>query len=198
MDEYNYIDISLEALAFIFGLLSVWFAKRENIFTFPFGLIGTAATSYLLYKAGYFGDMTVNLYFTIASFYGWYRWSKKETTTKNSSITQTDTKQKIGGICLFIATIVLILGIYHAFDEKIAIVHWIDIISAGIFFTAMWYMALKKLESWVLWIIGNIIVVPIYFYRDLYLLAIQYILFTLLAISAYLEWRKKINIISQK
>lgn len=198
MDEYNYIDISLEALAFIFGLLSVWFAKRENIFTFPFGLIGTAATSYLLYKAGYFGDMTVNLYFTIASFYGWYRWSKKETTTKNSSITRTDTKQKIGGICLFIATIVLILGIYHAFDEKIAIVHWIDIISAGIFFTAMWYMALKKLESWVLWIIGNIIVVPIYFYRDLYLLAIQYILFTLLAISAYLEWRKKINIISQK
>ena len=54
-------------------------------------------------------------------------------------------------------------------------------------------MAIKKIESWILWIIGDIVVVPLYAYRGLGMLALQYLIFTILAISAYLEWKKILN-----
>jgi nicotinamide mononucleotide transporter len=57
----------------------------------------------------------------------------------------------------------------------------------------MGFMALKKIENWTLWIIGDIIVVPLYAYRGLGMLALQYLIFTILAILAYLEWKKTLN-----
>jgi nicotinamide mononucleotide transporter len=55
----------------------VWFARQENILVYPTGLIATIITVYLLYVAGYIGDMLINAYFTIMSIYGWYKWSRK-------------------------------------------------------------------------------------------------------------------------
>jgi nicotinamide mononucleotide transporter len=71
--------------------------------------------------------------------------------------------------------------------------NYVDIFASGIFFTAMWYMANKKIENWTLWIFGDIIVVPLYAYRGLGMLSLQYLIFTILAISAYIEWRKILN-----
>ena len=68
--------------------------------------------------------------------------------------------------------------------------NYIDILTSGIFFTAMWYMAKRKIENWTLWIIGDIITVPLYAYRGLGILALQYLIFTIIAIYAYLEWKK--------
>jgi nicotinamide mononucleotide transporter len=70
-------QIILEFLAFICGILSVWFAKKENILVYPTGLIATIITVYLLYLAGYVGDMLINAYFSVMSIYGWYKWSRK-------------------------------------------------------------------------------------------------------------------------
>jgi len=54
----------------------------------------------------------------------------------------------------------------------------------------MYYMALKKIENWTMWLIGNIISVPLYAYRGLGILAIQFIIFTILVIQAYIAWYK--------
>ena len=187
------LHVILEFLVFVFGILSVWYAKKENIGVYPTGLIATIITSYLLFIAGYLGDMLVNAYFTIMSIYGWYNWAKKDDNQQNLTITRTNNKEKIIGIMMFIITIFVVFGVYKGFDYTINIDNYIDILTAGIFFTGMWYMALKKIENWMLWIIGDIIAVPLYAYRGLGMLSLQYIIFTILAISAYLEWRKILN-----
>ena len=187
------LHVILEFLVFVFGILSVWYAKKENIWVYPTGLIATIITSYLLFIAGYLGDMLVNAYFTIMSIYGWYNWAKKDDNQQNLTITRTNNKEKIIGIMMFIITIFVVFGVYKGFDYTINIDNYIDILTAGIFFTGMWYMALKKIENWMLWIIGDIIAVPLYAYRGLGMLSLQYIIFTILAISAYLEWRKILN-----
>ena len=187
------LHVILEFLVFVFGILSVWYAKKENIWVYPTGLIATIITSYLLFIAGYLGDMLVNAYFTIMSIYGWYNWAKKDDNQQNLTITRTNNKEKIIGIMMFIITIFVVFGVYKGFDYTINIDNYIDILTAGIFFTGMWYMALKKIENWMLWIIGDIIAVPLYAYRGLGMLSLQYIIFTILAISAYLEWKKILN-----
>lgn len=186
-------QIILEFVAFVFGILSVWYAKKENILVYPTGLIATAITTYLLYIAGYLGDMMVNGYFSIMSVYGWYKWSKKENETDVIAITRTNNKEKTIGVVLFFMTVFVVYEIYNFFDYQLETVNYIDIFTAGIFFTGMWYMANKKIENWTLWILGDIIVTPLYAYRGLGMLSVQYLIFTILAISAYLEWKKILN-----
>ena len=86
--------IALEFLVFICGILSVWFAKKENIWVYPTGLVATVISVYLLYLAGYIGDMIINGYFSIMSIYGWFQW-KKITNGEVLSISRTNLKEKI-------------------------------------------------------------------------------------------------------
>ena len=186
-------QIILEFTVFIFGILSVWFAKKENILVYPTGLIATIITTYLLFKAGYLGDMIINFYFSVMSIYGWVNWSKNANKNESLTISRTNNNQKIIGFALFLITIFVVFGIYIYFDYDIKIENYVDIFTSGIFFTAMWFMAIKKIENWTLWILGDIIVVPLYAYRGLGMLSLQYLIFTILAISAYLEWKKILN-----
>ena len=190
-------QIGLEFIAFIFGILSVWYAKKEIILVYPTGLIATIITTYLLFTIGYLGDMMINLYFSIMSIYGWYKWTKKSNDTDTLLITRTNNREKIIGIVLFLVTIFVVFGIYNFFGHEIKKDNYIDIFVSGIFFTGMWFMALKKIENWTLWIFGDIIVTPLYAYRGLGMLSLQYLIFTILAISAYLEWKKILNNKSQ-
>jgi nicotinamide mononucleotide transporter len=187
------VQIALEGIAFVFGILSVWFAKKENIWVYPTGLVATIITTYLLFITGYLGDMVINGYFSIMSIYGWYQWKKKAKDKNDLTISRTNNKEKVIGIVLFLLTIFVVFGIYNFFDYEIKKENYIDIFASGIFFTAMGFMALKKIENWTLWIIGDIIVVPLYAYRGLGMLALQYLIFTILAILAYLEWKKTLN-----
>ena len=190
-------QILLELTAFIFGIASVFCAKKENIWVYPTGLISTVITVYLLYQAQYFGDMTMNFYYSIMSIYGWYKWTNYKN-IPNLKITKTTNKEKIIGITLFILTMIVTYFVYVFFNYKLEIPNYIDIFTSGIFFTAMWYMALKKIENWTLWIIGDIIAVPLFAYRGLGMLSLQYLIFTILAVLAYLEWKKILNSYNQK
>jgi nicotinamide mononucleotide transporter len=188
--DVSIMQILLEFAAFVLGIMSVWYAKKENIWVYPTGLIATAITTYLLYKAGYLGDMLINAYFTIMSIYGWYNWARNKNNTDELPITRTHKSEKVIGAILFVVTLFVVYGIYKFFDYKIRKDNYIDIFASGLFFTAMWYMALKKIENWTLWIIGDLIVTPLYAYRGLGMLSLQYLVFTILAVSAYLEWKR--------
>ena len=182
-------QIVLEFLAFVFGIASVFYAKKENILVYPTGLITTVITVYLLYQAKYFADMTMNIYYSVMSVYGWYKWTSKSN-GPDLEITRTTHREKVIGVILFIATALITYLVYKFFDYKLEIPNYIDIFTSGLFFTAMWYMAKKKIENWTLWIVGNTFAVYIFFDRQLFIIAIQYIIFTILAISAYIEWKK--------
>lgn len=182
-------QIILEFVAFFFGIISVWYAKKENILVYPTGLIATVISVYLLWQARYLGDMMINLYFSIMSLYGWWNWSRNSD-DNSLEISRTNIQEKFFGIVLFVLTVLVVLSIYKYFDYEIKTENYFDIFASGIFFTGMWYMAKKKIENWTLWIIGDIIVIPLYAYRGLGMLSLQYLIFTILAILAYLEWRK--------
>jgi nicotinamide mononucleotide transporter len=182
------LQIGAEFMAFCFGILSVYFAKKENIWVYPTGLVATLITVYLLYQAAYFADMTINVYFSIMSIYGWYRWIPNAQLPV-LKISRTTIREKFIGFGLFVLTMIITYLVYVFFEYKLEIPNYIDIFTSGIFFTAMWYMALKKIENWTLWIIGDCIAVPLYAYRGLGMLSLQYFIFSIMAIVAYLSWR---------
>jgi nicotinamide mononucleotide transporter len=182
-------QIGIEIIIFIFGVLSVYFAKKENILVYPTGIICTILSVYIMFNAKYYADMSINIYYSIMSVYGWFHW-KKIINGEVLSISRTNMKEKIIGIVLFLITAIICVYIYKFFNYKLQVNNYLDIFTTSLFFTAMWYMAKKKIENWTLWIVGNTIAVYIFFDRQLYIIAIQYIIFTILAISAYIEWKK--------
>ena len=182
-------QIGIEIIIFIFGVLSVYFAKKENVLVYPTGIICTILSVYIMFNAKYYADMSINIYYSIMSVYGWFQW-KKITNGEVLSISRTNLKEKIIGLVLFLITAIICIYIYKFFNYKLQINNYLDIFTTSLFFSAMWYMAKKKIENWTLWIVGNTFAVYIFFDRQLYIIAIQYIIFTILAISAYIEWKK--------
>lgn len=185
--------IILEAIAFVFGIASVWYAKKANILVYPTGIICTVITVYILYVSEFFGDMMMNFYYSVMSIYGWWNWSRKKEDKLVVPISRTNQKEKIIGILFFVLTMLVTYMVYKAYNYDLQIPNYLDIVTSGIFFTAMWYMANKKLENWTLWIIANIITIPLYAYRGLGMLSLQYLIFTILAIQGYIEWKKNLN-----
>jgi nicotinamide mononucleotide transporter len=190
--QYNELDIFFEIVAVIFGLLSVWFSKNNNILVYPTGMISTSIFTYLLFKWGLWGDMMINAYYFIMSIYGWYIWTRK----KNNIVTpisKISNYEKKISLFIFISSLIFVYGIYNYFDKWGSLTSYIDNITTAIFFVGMWLMAKRKIENWIFWIIGDVISVPLYFYKGLTFTSLQYFIFTIIAISGYYSWKKILN-----
>ena len=190
--QYQTKDIVLEIIAVVFGLLSVWYSKNNNILVFPTGMISTTIFIYLLYKWVLLGDMMINAYYFIMSIYGWFIWTRKENNTV-TPITRVNTNEKKIGILIFLSSLVFVYLIYVYFDKWGTITSYIDNLTTAIFFVGMWLMAKRKIENWIFWIIADIISVPLYFYKGLTFTSLQYLIFTFIAIAGYYSWKKILN-----
>ena len=186
---YQTLDILLEIIAVVFGILSVWFSKKNDILVYPTGMISTSIFTYLLFKWSLLGDMMINAYYFMMSIYGWYIWTRKVNNIV-TPISKVSSPEKITSLIIFFFSLSFVYGIYNYFDKWGSYTSYIDNFTTAIFFVAMWLMANRKIESWVFWIIGNIISIPLYFYKGLTFTSIQYIIFTVIAISGYYTWKK--------
>jgi nicotinamide mononucleotide transporter len=190
---YATIDIVLELIGILFGLLSVWYAKKNTVWVYPTGMISTAIFVYLLLKWALLGDMIINAYYFVMSVYGWYYWSKKEEEVIVHPITSTSKKEVKTAVLLFVASILFVFWVYQAFDKWKDWTAYVDTFTTAIFFVGMGLMARRKIEHWLFWIVGDIISIPLYFYKGLTLTSFQYIIFTLIAIYGYRSWKKILN-----
>ena len=185
------LDVLIELIAVSFGIASVIFAKNENILVFPTGIISTILYIIICYKFILYGDMLINIYYTLMSLYGWYVWSFK-VSGENVVITTSKKDDVAKSIFIFLSTIVIISCIYVYFDRMSNMTDYLDTFTTAIFFTAMWLMANKKIEHWIFWIIGNLISIPLYFVKGLGFSSIQFTIFLILAIIGYMEWKKNL------
>lgn len=191
--NYPNYQIALEIIAILFGLLSVWFAKKNNILVYPTGIVNTAIYVYLLYQWSLLGDMMINFYYVVMSIYGWYNWTKKNNDEEATFPIATMTKQEYkNAIVVFVATILFVLAVYWFFDKFTHYTAYIDTFVTGIFLVGMWLMAKRKIENWIFWIIGDLISIPMYYVKGYTFTSIQYIVFTIIAFAAYKEWKKNL------
>lgn len=194
--QYQGIDTHLIVLEFIgvfFGFLSVWYSKQENILVYPTGIISTAIFVYILWVYDLLGDMFINAYYFSMSIYGWYFWTRKDDNNQEVPVTKTTKKEHLWSVVIFVATILFVILIYKVNDKFDSWTAYVDTVTTAIFFVGMWLMAKKKLENWTYWIIGDLISVPLYFYKGLIFTSFQYFLFTIIAIYGYKAWKNSLN-----
>ncbi len=188
----------IEPIAALLGILSVWYARKENILVFPFGIASVAIYIYICFVARLYANAGINVVYLISNMYGWYMWSRTGDDNQKLQISRNTPSQNI---LSWIAVAVIYVSVFFLLrrvnSNDSAYLHswlpWIDASNTAFFLVATILMAVKKLENWQFWIIGNIVSIPIYASQELYFTAIQYTVFLVLAILGRREWREKVR-----
>jgi nicotinamide mononucleotide transporter len=190
---YSTLTIFLEITAIFFGLFSVWYAKKDNILVFPTGLVSTFIYAYLLWQWDLLGDSMINVYYFVMSIYGWYHWTRKKGDVDKFPISIMNKKEKEMAVFIFIATVFFVILVYLYFNKFTSWYSYLDTILTALFFVGMWLMAKRKVENWIFWIVGDLLSIPLYFAKGYTFTSLQYLIFTIIAVYGYLEWKKILN-----
>ncbi|MFP4469082.1 MAG: nicotinamide riboside transporter PnuC [Bacteroidales bacterium] len=182
----------LEAIAVFFGLLSVWYAKKENILVYPTGIISVLIYVYICFFAGLYADMGINFFYFIMSVYGWYKWTRKDRQDNYIPIKWNSPQMQVYAVLASIAFFFLLRHVLSNYTDS-TVPNW-DAATTAIFIVGMWLMALKRIENWIYWIVGDLVSIPLYFYKGLVLTSFQFLVFLILAILGYMEWRHRIKL----
>lgn len=206
-NSYETYLIIFEVVAVLFGLLSVFFSIKQNIWVYPTGIISTVLFIYIMYVFGLLGDMLINVYYTAMSIYGWILWSKHSDDNIHVEVKKASKKDWQIGSVLFVGSL-LFVGLVYYFKPyidnefsmngvRLGLYHldwanYTDIITTSLFLVGMFFMAKRNIENWIFWIVADFICIPMMLYKGLGITAIQYIIFTAMAIIGYLEWKKSL------
>lgn len=191
--EYSNYLITLELIAVGFGIISVWFAKKNNILVYPTGLVSTLIFVYILLEFQLYGDLIINIYYSIMSILGWYLWSRTKNGTVEFPISMMTKKDFFISLLIFVITLLFVVFVYVFFDKFTDWTAYVDALTTGLFFVGMWLMAKRKVENWIIWIVADVISIPLYFHKGLTFSSLQFSIFTILAILGYLEWKKRLH-----
>jgi len=179
----------LEWIAVTTGIMSVWFSLRENILVYPAGIISVLIYVYFGFTYKLYADMGVNFYYFLMSVYGWYNWTNTHDENREQiPVTLNSPKENLQSILLLLGSFLVLLGTLKFFTDS-DVPFW-DAATTAFAILGMWLMAKKKLESWIAWIITDLVSIPLYYYKELTLTSFQFLIFTFLAFGGYVAWKK--------
>lgn len=179
-------------------IASVWYAQKNNILVYPAGIVGVILAAWVYFFIStppLYADGVLNIYYFAMSVFGWYSWTQKskknELMYKISWCTQSELWYGIIGFIIFWAIIFVTLTFLTDSNTPV-----LDSLVSGSAVTAMWWMAKRKIENWLAWILSNLVAIPLNFYKGFMLFTLMYILFLIMAFAGFTAWRR--TVISDK
>lgn len=181
---------ALEAIAFVTGVFCVWLVTRQSIWNFPLGLITVGLYAFVFYQSQLFATAGLQLVFFAINLIGWYLWLY-------GGEDRSELKVRRAPRLEWLLTALGITGgtalLYRLLNEAGGAATFWDALITSISLAAQWGQSRKILECWWLWIAADILYIPFCLYNGLYLTALLYGVFLVLAILGLLEWRKSVT-----
>ncbi|MFQ3363820.1 MAG: nicotinamide mononucleotide transporter [Candidatus Azotimanducaceae bacterium] len=190
----------LELAGVISGLVCVWLLIKENVLTFPVGLIYALITVIVVARANLFADVLLNLYYVLMNAYGWYYWVYGGAQQRQQGILKPIRTSKLTNLNLVAVTLlgsVLMGWVFSEFSN--ADLAYADSFTTVASFTAMWMTARKHLYSWVAWFIIDAVQIVLYLTKGvdgqpgLFLYAGLYTVYLAMAVIGFRSWQKSMQ-----
>ena len=179
----------LEVVAATFGVISVFLSTRQNIWSWPTAIVNVGLYAVVFYQGRLYGQMGLQPIYLVLSVYGWYQWlhggDQKTELRVSSASPQLLT-------VLLALNLVAWLALAAVLRRTDAALPWLDALLATTSLVAQWMMTRKILENWLLWIVVDVIYVPMFISQRLYATALLYAAFLVLAVMGYVEWRRSL------
>lgn len=185
----NYIEL----LGAILGFAYIVFSIRQNILTWPVGLLTSVLYVWVFFDSRLYADMGLQMYYVVISIYGWYEWlygSKKngKTELKISRLTL-----KLGLNLIVISFLIFFLIWFILKNYTDSNVPMADALATALSIVATWMLARKILEHWLVWIFVDAFSIGLFWYKDLLPTVFLFALYTIMAVVGFIEWKKEFN-----
>lgn len=178
----------LEILGVIVGAIYLWLEYKASIYLWIASIVMPAIYLVVFYGAGLYADTAINIYYLVVALYGWFAWKYGSSDKKELPITRISTRQAVAMVALYaVMQVVISLALIHLTDSDVA---WFNGLTSALSVVGMWMLARKWIEQWIVWIVVDILSAGLYCYKGLYLTAILYAIYAIIAIFGYRKWQQ--------
>ncbi|MBH8570713.1 nicotinamide mononucleotide transporter [Microvirga sp. STS02] len=188
--QYWHATTALELVAVATGFACVWLAARESIWNFPVAIISCLLYVFVYYRARLYSDCYLQVLFIALSIYGWYEWLYGGRNATELGVTHATRREWLAGLAFAVA-FTLGFGYYLHYNTDASLPHLDSFTTAGSI-VAQYLLTRKRLENWLIWILVDLIYVPVLWYKDLYPTSLLYALYLGLAAYGYWQWRREL------
>ncbi|UII31064.1 nicotinamide riboside transporter PnuC [Fulvivirga ulvae] len=206
MDFFDINNIAFEVLGYplsyielagtLFGFISVVLAAKPSVLTWPTGIVNEAAFFILFYQVQLYSDMYLQFFFFGVTVYGWYYWKKQD---NEASVKKLTNRWRLIYLTVLMAGSVLsgllmtqIHLLFPLVFTKPASYPFADAFTTTASILATILLSRKRIETWILWILVDMVSVTLYFLKGIHLVAIEYVVFLVICMIGYFNWRSKL------
>ncbi len=183
-----------EIIGTVLGVIGVWLMIRQNIWGWPVGLVQVAVYAWVFQGARLYSDAILQIFFFVIQAYGWWYWLQSQHTAARSELPVVRLRRtEVAGWVIAGGVTTAAWGTYMQRTTDAALPHW-DAFILVFSLIAQWLQARKKLECWLGWLLVNTVAIGVYWAKDLRLTAGLYLVFWLMALWGWREWRKAMKV----
>lgn len=182
--QQNWLEVS----GVVTGFICVYLNAREHIWGWPMGIISCFLYIFIMYQAQFYADMWLQVIYVFLNAYGWHQWLYGGADKQQLRVTHITRKETI--ILLPAGVILTGAAFYYFSTQTDAAQPFWDSFNTAFSLVAIYLQAQKRLESWIIWIIVDIIYIPLFYFRGLYPTAGLYLAYLALATAGYFLWRR--------
>jgi nicotinamide mononucleotide transporter len=183
----------IELLGAILGILYIFYSIRQNILTWPTGLLTSILYVIVFFQAKLYADMGLQVYYVFISLYGWYFWIKGKRPDNNKKVPVKITSKKLWLKLIVVAGTLYVLILFILLKYTDSDVPYMDSITTALSIIATWMLAKKYIEHWLIWIFIDAFSAGLYIYKGLWPTVILFFVYTVMAYLGYMEWKKDLR-----
>ncbi len=192
----------LELAGVFAGGLATWLVARNNVWTWPIGVISTVLFFFLFYQVQLYPDMLLQGFFFATYLQGWYRWTHPSGVGKyaqNSLRITRVTKQQWANLSVITLTSTAVLGTFASnlhtwfpvLFSKPGAFPYLDSFTSILSIAGTYMMVYKKLECWWVWLFIDAISTYIYYVKGVRLVSLEYAVFCGIALHGLVHWQRE-------
>lgn len=181
----------LEMAGTVVGLLYLWLEYRASIYLWPVGIVMPAIYIFVYFQAGLYADFGINIYYLLAAVYGWCVWMKGRRGGNRPDelpISRTPLRYCLPLSAVFLSAFFCIGLVLVSWTDSD--VPWWDSFTTALSIVALWMLARKYVEQWLVWVAVDVVCCGLYVYKELYFTSALYGLYAVIAFFGYLKWKK--------
>ncbi|MBR9921558.1 MAG: nicotinamide mononucleotide transporter [Bacteroidetes bacterium] len=182
----------LEITATISGIICVFLQTRERIEAWAFGILSVGISAWIFYHSRLYSDLVLHIIYIFLNIFGWYNWSRKSTDTAPSPILQLSKKDFLAYAGLILGMTAVIGWLMEKYTD--ADLSYFDAFTTSGSLVAQFLLAKKFLENWLVWIVVDLVAIPVYLYKGLYYFSFLFFVYLIICIYGYLSWRRELKV----
>ncbi len=181
----------VEIIGAILSLIYLYLSVKQNVNLWIFGFLSSAFYIVVFFQSKFYADMSLNFYYLAVSIFGWISWKTGKQKT-GSELPVKRIKLLEAFVLTSAALVIYFIYYYILINFTDSPLPRADSFTTAVSIIATWMLARKRIEHWLLWVVVDTVSASLYFYKMLYPTAILFVIYTIMAVVGFIQWRKSL------